>query len=124
MIPQVLQPIPTSKLGRLIHNKDCLLITKSTGIKDENKFDDYFLALHQDDYKLQEEMNDPIVFMSKHNKEKDIMYYHQEIVAHDKSTSLMPLSRNSMITQSKSTGRLYTRSPFHKAPKYYRQYGQ
>ena len=30
-------------------------------------------------------MNNPVAFMSKYNNGKDTIYYHQEIVVHDKS---------------------------------------
>ena len=78
--PQDFSSILKSKSGRLIHNKARLLVTKSS----QMNYGYYFSALHQEDYKIQDEMCDPIAFISKCNKGKDTMYYHQAIVAHDK----------------------------------------
>ena len=41
-------------------------------------------ALHQDDYKVQERMKDPIAFLANMEKEKDTMYYHQAMKQEDK----------------------------------------
>ena len=46
----------------------------------------YYDALHQDDYKLQDEMVEPISFLAK--TDSDTMYYHQAMAAHDKNEFL------------------------------------
>ena len=39
----------------------------------------YYDALHQDEYNIQNKMDDPIAFLAstQHQGEKDTMYYHQ-----------------------------------------------
>ena len=45
--------------------------------------EEYFDALHQDDYKIQEAMVDPISFLatSKKGGDPDKIYYHRAMVA-------------------------------------------
>ena len=42
----------------------------------------YYDALHQDDYKIQDEMMNSVAFLAK--TDEDTMYYHQAMKAHDK----------------------------------------
>ena len=42
------------------------------------------MVLHHDVNKLKEDINDPIVFISKYNKGKETINYHQPTVVHDK----------------------------------------
>ena len=46
----------------------------------------YYDALHQDDYKLQDEMTEPISFLAK--TDEDTMYYHQAMASPDKKEFL------------------------------------
>ena len=48
--------------------------------------DDYYHALHEDDFELQDKMRDPIAF--KANSDPDTMYYHQAIRAPDRKEFL------------------------------------
>ena len=43
----------------------------------------YYDALHQDDYNIQDSMSDPIAFMGKKGH-SDTLYYHQAMAAPDK----------------------------------------
>ena len=54
-----------------------------TSIEDPSS---YYDALHQDDYKMQDDMVDPIAFLAK--TDADTMYYHQAMAAHDKNEFL------------------------------------
>jgi hypothetical protein len=38
----------------------------------------YYEVLHEDDYKLQDDMNDPIAFLSR-TSDPDMMYFHEAI---------------------------------------------
>ena len=49
--------------------------------------EEYYDALHQDDYKTQDEMTDPVAFLAssqKKNGDPDTLYYHQAMAAPDK----------------------------------------
>ena len=50
---------------------------------------DYYNALHEDDYKLQDHMRDPITF--KATSDPDMMYYHQAIKAPDRDEFLQAI---------------------------------
>ena len=45
-------------------------------------FSSYYDALHQDDFKIQDELQDPIYFQAQ--LDKDTLYYHQAMKANDK----------------------------------------
>ena len=60
---------------------------KST-IEDDKE---YYESLHEDDYKLQEDMLDPIVF--KASADKDTMYYHQAMKVPDKAEFVQAIVR-------------------------------
>ena len=48
----------------------------------EEELEEYYDALHQDDYEIQDEMKDPIAFLA--NSDRDTMYYHQTMKQPDK----------------------------------------
>ena len=76
---------PTSKLMETLSRGDYTAF-ESTFIdgSDETNLEIYYDALHQDDYKLQEKMKDPIAFLANMEKEKDTMYYHEAMKQRDK----------------------------------------
>ena len=49
------------------------------------KIEEHYGALHQDEYSIQEQMSDPIAFLStmKKQSDPDTMYYHQAMAAPD-----------------------------------------
>ena len=49
-------------------------------------FSSYYEAINENDYKLQEDMNDPITFLATTNK--DTLYYHEVIKASDRDEFL------------------------------------
>jgi hypothetical protein len=51
----------------------------------------YYDVLHEDDYRIQDNMKGPVAFMS--STDEDTMYYDQAMKAPDKKTSLRPSLR-------------------------------
>jgi hypothetical protein len=47
-------------------------------------YSSYHEVLHEDDYKLQDEMTDPIAFLSHHSSDSDTMYVHEAMQQPDR----------------------------------------
>jgi hypothetical protein len=57
----------------------------------EDVDESYYDVLHEDDYCIQDDMKDPVAFMS--STDEDTIYYDQAMRAPDKKNSLKPLLR-------------------------------
>ena len=78
---------------RLIETYDAFV----TSLEDPSS---YYDALHQDDYKLQDEMCDPIAFLAK--TDEDTIYYYQAMATDDKAESLKAMVKE--YNEHASTG--------------------
>jgi len=70
--------IPTQKL------QESVTMGMMTGFPATTDDEAYYDALHEDDYAIQDAMQDPIAFMSNKKGDADTMYYHQAMAAPDK----------------------------------------
>ena len=64
-------------------HRDCYVPQTVTINTTEDKSQVYYEALHEEDYKIQELLADPIAFSTA--AEKDTMYYHQAMKCSDKA---------------------------------------
>ena len=74
---------PTAKMKETLERGDytafeSIFIDGST----EQELEEYYDALHKDDYEIQDDMKDPIAFLAK--SDRDTMYYHQAMKQPDK----------------------------------------
>lgn len=82
----------TTRSGRVSRPPDRLHMVAHQATHDESESpedDDYYDVLHQEDYSLQDEMNDPIAF--KASTDPDTMYYHQAMQAADSEAFLQAI---------------------------------
>jgi hypothetical protein len=72
----------------------------------EVAFSSYYKVLHEDDYKLQDDMSDPIAFLS-HHSDPDTMYFHEAVVIELLDDGLDPTDSQQWVTNNprrKETG--------------------
>ena len=65
------------------HRRSSRLKSESSILNEEEEYNTYYDVLHQEDYLLQDQMQDPISFVATSNK--DTMYWHQAMKQPDAS---------------------------------------
>ena len=63
------------------HRRSSRLKSESSLLNSEGDYEKYYDALHEEDFKLQDDMQNPISFVATSNK--DTMYWHQAMKQHD-----------------------------------------
>ena len=77
---------PTTRSGRRVRIPQRLIAVNAmvpTDDQQEPDVEELMQCMHADEYKTQQDMGNPIAFMSKMNGDKDTMYYHEAMKQHD-----------------------------------------
>jgi hypothetical protein len=73
---------PTARMLESVQQEGLAFAAERSDIRGEEAEERYYDAMHEDEYRIQDEMTDPIAFLAKANE--DTMYCHQATKAPDK----------------------------------------
>jgi hypothetical protein len=73
---------PTARMLESVQQEGLAFAAESVHIQGEEAEERYYDAMHEDEYRIQDEMTDPIAFLAKADEDK--MYFHQAMKAPDK----------------------------------------
>jgi hypothetical protein len=74
--------IPTARMLDSVQQEGMAFATERIDMQGEEAEERYYDAMHEDEYRIQDEMTDPIAFLAK--ADEDTMYFHQAMKAPDK----------------------------------------
>jgi hypothetical protein len=73
---------PTARMLESVQQEGLAFAAERNDIQEEEAEERYYDAMHEDEYRIQDDMKDPIAFLAK--TDEDTMYFHQEMKAPDK----------------------------------------
>jgi hypothetical protein len=73
---------PTSRMLDTVQQKGLAFVAESNDVPEEDAEERYYDAMHEDEYRIQDEMTDLIAFLAKTGE--DTMYFHQAMNAPDR----------------------------------------
>jgi hypothetical protein len=66
---------PTARIMELVQQEGMDFAAERNNVQEEDAEETYYNAMHEDEYRIQDEMTDPIAFLAK--TDEDTMYFHQ-----------------------------------------------
>jgi hypothetical protein len=89
---------PTAQYQQYLEQRNMDFSSELSETEDVNE--SYYDALHEDDYRIQDDVRDPVVFMSA--TDKDTIYYHQAMKSPDKKNFVEAIAKevNDHITSN------------------------
>jgi hypothetical protein len=73
---------PTARMLESVQQEGLAFAAESIDIQGEEAEERYYDAMHEDEYRIQDKITDPIAFLAK--ADEDTMYFHQAMKAPDK----------------------------------------
>jgi hypothetical protein len=66
---------PTARMLESVQQEGLVFSAESNDVPEEDAEERYYDAMHEDEYRIQDEMTDPVSFLAK--TDEDAMYFHQ-----------------------------------------------